>query len=234
MNFHTFTTYRFLLLVGCALVISGCTGNEPVKRSRSNSSSYYGRSSSSTVNKGSLYQLYRSVNVKQEILSRSARGRRNETMRPLYVTIHSTQNWSKGADALRHSLALRRGALGAIGWHYTTDEYRAVQHLPTTEQGNHAENYRGTGNKYSIGIEMCENPGNSRSATTDKTARLAAYLCHKHKIPVSRVVPHYKWPRRGYSKANKNCPHFLMDNGRPGRKWQNFLNQVNRYYKQAL
>ena len=174
--------------------------------------------------------LYAEVKVKKDYLSWRARGRSRKSMKPRYVTIHSTQNWSRGADALRHSLALKRGALGRLSWHYTVDEDRAVQHLPTTEQGNHAD-YDGPGNRYSIGIEMCENPGNSRYRTVERTAKLAAWLCYKHDLPVSRVVPHYKWPREGKRPPNKNCPHFLLDNGRPGRKWEGFLDKVENYYR---
>ena len=66
----------------------------------------------------------------------------------------------------------------------------------------------------------------------DRSAKLAAYLMVKHNIPLSRVVPHYHWPRWGKNPPNKNCPHFLMTNGRPGAKWQAFLAKVNRYHKQ--
>ena len=177
--------------------------------------------------------LYREVAVKRDFLSYRARGRTRRSMNPTYITIHSTQNWSKGADANRHSLALKRGALGRLSWHYTVDQYRAVQHLPTSEQGNHAD-YDGPGNKYSIGIEMCENPGNSRSATVERTAKLSAWLMYKHNIPISRVVPHYRWPRYGKRPANKNCPHFLLDGGRPGRKWQAYLEKVKRYHRQIV
>ncbi len=172
--------------------------------------------------------VYRQVNVRRDYLSYGARGRSRKSMSPRYITIHSTQNWSRGADANRHALALKRGALGRISWHYTTDDQRAVQHLPTTEQGNHAD-HDGPGNRYSIGIEMCEHPGNSRSATLERTAKLAAWLCVKHDLPASRVVPHYKWPRHGKRPANKNCPHFLLDNGRPGSKWANFVKVVDVY-----
>ncbi len=192
------------------------------------------QSGQAKTDKQKLQKLRNSIRITQQILPRNSRSRTRYRMTPQYITIHSTQNWKAGADALRHSLALRRGALGKIGWHYTTDEDIAVQHIPDNEQGNHAENYRGPGNRYSIGIEMCEHPGNSRSATIDKTAKLAAYLMHTYNIPLSRVVPHYNWPRRGYKVANKNCPHFLLNNGRPGRKWRNFLKKVNNYYKKAL
>jgi N-acetylmuramoyl-L-alanine amidase len=78
---------------------------------------------------------------------------------------------------------------------------------------------------------MCEHRGNSRSQTIDRTARLAAYLMVRYDIPLRNVVPHYHWPRRGTSRPHKNCPHFLMDNGHPGRKWRGFQDQVYRYYR---
>ena len=106
----------------------------------------------------------------------------------------------------------------------------AIQHLPLNVRGERAD-FDGPGNRYSIGIEMCEHRGNNRSITIDKTARLSAYLMHKYGIPLKNVVPHYHWPRRGRRPAHKNCPHFLMDNGRPGRKWAWFISKVNGYYK---
>ncbi|MGC6427814.1 MAG: N-acetylmuramoyl-L-alanine amidase family protein [Akkermansiaceae bacterium] len=179
----------------------------------------------------SASSLYRQVGVKKDYLSYWARGRSRKAMSPRYITIHSTQNWSRGADANRHSLALKKGALGRLSWHYTVDEDRAVQHLPTNEQGNHAD-FDGPGNRYSIGIEMCENAGNSRSDTVERTAKLAAWLMERYNLPVSRVVPHYKWPRKGKRPANKNCPHFLLNNGKPGAKWRAFQRKVESYHRQ--
>jgi N-acetylmuramoyl-L-alanine amidase len=126
-------------------------------------------------------------------------------------------------------LALKNSKLGKLSWHYTVDEKVAVQHIPTTEQGRHAD-FDGPGNKYSIGIEMCEHPGNSRSATMDRTAKLTAWLMKQHNIPLSRVVPHYHWPRWGRNPPNKNCPHFLLDNGKPGRKWNAYLAKIKKYH----
>jgi len=105
-----------------------------------------------------------------------------------------------------------------------------VQHLPDNEQGEHAD-FDGPGNNYSLGLEMCENRGNSRSATIERTAKLAAYLMHKHNIPIQNIKAHYHWPRHGLDKPNKNCPHFLLDNGKPGAKWNAFVNKINGYYK---
>ena len=215
-------------LLGLALAGCGNQNSENRASSSRRSPSFVSSPSSSPRSASSLLA---EVRLKRDILSHSARGRTGRPMTPRYITIHSTQNWSPGADSNRHALALKNSKLGRISWHYTTDDRQAVQHLPTTERGNHAD-HDGPGNKYSVGIEMCEHPGSSRAATMERTAKLAAYLMAEHNIPLSRVVPHYHWPRWGKNPPNKNCPHFLMTDGRPGAKWQAFLAKVNRYHTQ--
>lgn len=185
--------------------------------------------------------MMRQVNLKVDMVKAGTYGRKVvRPMSPKYITIHSTQNYT--ADAARHSLALKRGALrsaktrygnriGFLIWHYTVDDHVAIQHMPCSEQGEHAD-FHGPGNCTSIGIEMCENRGSSRAATLDRTARLAAVLMKRYNIPISHVVPHYHWPRRGKHPEHKNCPHFLMDGGQPGPKWRAFQGKVNSYYRQ--
>jgi N-acetylmuramoyl-L-alanine amidase len=187
-----------------------------------------------------LSVMYRSVNLKNDMVPRGTHGRKVfRPMRPQYITIHSTQNYS--ADAWKHSQALKNGALrspksrygnriGYLIWHFTVDDKVAIQHMPTNEQGEHAD-FDGPGNRLSIGIEMCEHRGSNKRATIERTARLTAILMKKNGIPLRNVVPHYHWPRRGKHPPNKNCPHFLMDNGRPGAKWRWFLSRVNDYYQ---
>lgn len=188
----------------------------------------------------SMSAMMRDIRLKMDLVPRGTHGRKVvRPMSPRYITIHSTQNWT--ADAWRHSLALKRGALrapkrrggnriGYLIWHFTVDDKVAIQHMPTSEQGEHAD-FDGPGNRYSIGIEMCEHRGSSRSATVERTAKLVALLMKKQGIPLNNVKPHYHWPRRGASPQNKNCPHFLLDNGRPGAKWRAFLGQVNYHYR---
>ena len=189
----------------------------------------------------SISSMMRQVNLKVDMVRKGTQGRRVvRPMSPRYITIHSTQNYTAGAA--QHSLALKNGALrsaktrhgnriGFLIWHFTVDERMAIQHMPTNEQGEHAD-FDGPGNRLSIGIEMCENRGASLSATVERTARLTAVLMKRNGIPLRNVVPHYHWPRHGKHPPNKNCPHFLMENGRPGAKWQRFLGRVNYYYRQ--
>lgn len=164
---------------------------------------------------------------------------KTRSMRPRYITIHSTQNFGSGADARTHANLLKRGgltsqnnSLGYLTWHFTVDAGSIYQSLPTNEQGQHAD-YEGTGNRQSIGIEMCEHRGNSRSATLDRTARLTAELMRRYNIPARNVVPHQHWQRIRYSDGKdlgqKNCPHFLMSNGKPGAKWDAFIRLVKKY-----
>ncbi|MEM6912106.1 MAG: N-acetylmuramoyl-L-alanine amidase [Verrucomicrobiota bacterium] len=180
--------------------------------------------------------LFTSLNLDQDMIVQGRKGRwKHRPMEPRYITIHSTQNYSQGADAHRHALALKRGALrgrnslGYLTWHFTVDESYVVQHLPTGERGEHAD-FDGPGNRYSIGIEMCENAGNHRGRTVDRTARLAASVAEAHDIPTSKIVPHYHWPRHRYTDSpHKNCPHFLLDNGKPGPTWKAFLARIDYY-----
>jgi N-acetylmuramoyl-L-alanine amidase len=194
-----------------------------------------GPSVTRTTGTASVAGLMRDANLKPDLVRKGTYGRRViKPMKARYITIHSTQNYT--ADAERHAVALKRGALrtgrknGYMIWHFTVDDRVAIQHLPTSEQGVHAD-FDGPGNKYSIGIEMCEHRGCSRERTLDRTAKLTAALMKRNGIPLRNVVPHYHWPRWGKNPPNKNCPHFLLDNGRPGKKWRAFLARVNYQYQ---
>jgi len=184
--------------------------------------------------------LLREVHLRSDMVARGTYGRKVvRPMTPRYITIHSTENPTAGAAL--HAQALKRGTLrsgmrpggnriGFLIWHFTVDDGVAIQHMPINEQGEHAD-FDGPGNRLSIGIEMCENRGNNWQATLDRTAKLTAYLMYRNHIPLCNVVPHYHWPRRGKHPPNKNCPHLLLTNGRPGAKWQAFLNRVNFHYQ---
>ena len=178
-------------------------------------------------------QLDGLVRVKSDLIGKGSYGRRwNRPMQPRYITIHSTQNYT--GDAYAHAKALKRGALrggvcGYLCWHFTVQDDVVIQHIPTNERGEHAD-FDGPGNRYSIGIEMCEHKGNDLAKTIDRTAELTASLMYHHQIPLQNVVPHYHWPRAGYKTPNKDCPHFLLEDGKPGATWNWFKSRVQRHY----
>jgi N-acetylmuramoyl-L-alanine amidase len=141
---------------------------------------------------------------------------------PTYITIHSTENFSDRASAKVHATALKRGALGSRAWHYSVDRNSIVQHLELDVRARHDP--QGDGDKYSIAIEVCENRDGDLIQALDRTALLLAHLMHEKSISIGNVVPHQHWA------PEKNCPHMLLDDGRPGEVWTEFKNLVQAYF----
>jgi N-acetylmuramoyl-L-alanine amidase len=168
--------------------------------------------------------------------------KRMAPMRPTYITVHSTYNQVRGADARAHARGLYTGnhtsthnSLGYLAWHFTVDDGTIYQSLPCNETGEHAD-YNGPGNRKSIGVEMCENRDGSWSRTMDRTARFVAVMMKEYNIPLEHIVPHYHWRMIRYDDrkdlGHKSCPHLLMDGGKPGRKWAAFKAKIERYRRQ--
>lgn len=166
------------------------------------------------------------------------------TMRPRYITIHSTANLD--ATAADHAYYLngkgkrsrnnpRFGRSGWVVWHFTADDRETVEHLLPTEQGDHAD-YGGVGDRRSIGIEICEFRSRSRQAAAiDRAARLTAALAERWNIPSRNIVPHKHWPRWDF-RYGKPCPRILLERDRRaqggwrlGANWKRFIARVNRY-----
>ena len=163
-------------------------------------------------------------------------------MVPAFITIHSTDNTARSADALNHARAMKNGLRARhnrahfLTWHFTVDDHAIYQSLPTTETGEHAD-YEGPGNRSSIGIEMCVNRTNDIAKTVDRTAWLTARLMRQYHIPLGHVVPHMYWRMIRYSDGrdlgHKQCPRILLDHGRLGAKWNAFLAKVALYARQT-
>ena len=84
-----------LLPLTLAAILAACSTAPPVSSSRSVSSG------AGSVSRG---QLYREVNVKKYYIRRGTYGRKyHRSMRPRYITVHSTQNYS--GDAWDHARA---------------------------------------------------------------------------------------------------------------------------------
>jgi N-acetylmuramoyl-L-alanine amidase len=179
------------------------------------------------------------LKITQNIISPERCGRPlHRPMRPTFITIHSTDNRSRSADALHHALAMNKGLRGRhnrtgfLTWHFTVDDHSIYQSLPTNETGEHAD-YEGQGNRSSIGIEMCVNRGNNPGSTIDRTAQLTARLMGQYDIALDHVVPHMHWRMIRYSDGRdlgfKKCPRILLDGGRLGPKWSAFISKVSFY-----
>ncbi|MEB8706802.1 N-acetylmuramoyl-L-alanine amidase, partial [Bacillus cereus] len=92
------------------------------------------------------------------IIPKGNRNRPAYSMNPRYITIHTTANQNAGTDARAHARYVNNGGgSSSVSWHFTVDDNRIVQHLPLNENGWHAGDGNGAGNRSSIGIEICEN-----------------------------------------------------------------------------
>jgi len=136
-------------------------------------------------------------------------------MDPKYITVHNTANTNKGANAEMHSRYLLNGAGGrVVGWHFTVDDTEIYQHLPLDEHGWHAgDGGNGTGNRKSIGIEICENSDGDFGKAVSNAVWLIQKLMEDHNIGIDKVVTHKHW-------SGKHCPRRLLD------QWHGFKKRL--------
>ncbi|WP_304956760.1 N-acetylmuramoyl-L-alanine amidase [Virgibacillus sp. AGTR] len=152
--------------------------------------------------------------IKDFIPKSQTNQRPGHSMKPRYLTVHGTANEKKGADAEMHSRYLHNGAGGrVVAWHYTVDDKEIYQHIPTNENGWHAGDGNGTGNRQSIGIEICENSDGDFNKAVKNAQWLIKKLMKEHNIPIERVVPHKHW-------SGKNCPRLLLN------MWSTFIDGI--------
>ena len=136
-----------------------------------------------------------------------------------YITIHNTDNYSKGANAKAHANYLKN-VNNKVSWHYTVDDTEVYHHLPDNEAGYHTGDGMGikSGNLNSIGVEICVNSDGDLRKATDNAVELVKKLMKKHNIPIENVVQHNYW-------SGKNCPRELR-NGNP-YSWEEFIKKVS-------
>lgn len=166
------------------------------------------------------------VQIIQDLIPKGRRNRPGYRLDPKYITIHDTANTQSGADAKAHANYVKSAAAAAIpaSWHFTVDDSVIIQHLPLNENGWHAgDGTNGTGNRQSIGIEICENRDGNRAKAEANAAWLVAKLLREFNLGLDRVKQHYDW-------SGKNCPRVLR--GRPGG-WEGFLAAVEAHLKPA-
>lgn len=159
--------------------------------------------------------------IVQRILSSGLRNRPGIKRTPKYIVMHNTAN--PGATALGHASYLenlgRDPNADPKSWHYTVDDVRIVQHLPLNEAGFHASDGRnGPGNRYGIGIEVCEFDEPERQKAADENAAwLVARLLRQYGWSLDHVKTHQEFA------PWKKCPRKLLP------KWEAWLDRVRHY-----
>ena len=131
-------------------------------------------------------------------------------MKARYITIHETANTARGANAENHAKYLYKqateGTFRTASWHFTVDDKQIYQHLPTNENGWHAGDGDGSGNRESIGIEISVNQDGDYNKALENAKRLAGYLMNKEGISADHIYRHQQW-------SGKNCPDILISRG---------------------
>ena len=142
-------------------------------------------------------------------------------MVPEFLTIHNTAN---NASALAE-ISFMIGNGDEVSYHWAVDDVQAIQGIEHNRNGWHAgDSGNGTGNRKSIGIEICHSltPGNPRYAKSeDNGAKLAAIILYQYGWGIDRIRKHQDW-------SGKYCPHRILDNG----NWEGFKGKVQAYLLQ--
>lgn len=135
-------------------------------------------------------------------------------MVPEFITVHTTRNLKKGANAAMHARYLKSIDTSKKCWHVTVDDKEGVQHLPfSVNAWSCGDGEEGTGNRKSIQIEICENEDGDFDKAVKHAQLLINRFMKEYKIPLKNVVPHKKW-------SGKDCPHVLLP------KWNEFIKGV--------
>ncbi|MGM9985828.1 MAG: N-acetylmuramoyl-L-alanine amidase [Bacillaceae bacterium] len=169
----------------------------------------------------------RTIPIKQSIVKISEKVRPGTPLKPMYITIHNTSNTNIGADAKMHADYLHNQAafnMRWASWHYSVDDKEIYQSLPLNENGWHAGDGEGPGNRSSIAIEITENRDGNYAISQENAAYLTAALLHTFHVPFNQIE---KWVVTHQSWSGKNCPATILNqpNGFHG-----FLEQVCNAY----
>lgn len=137
-------------------------------------------------------------------------------LEPTSITIHNTSNPSSTARNERSWLTNPSNTRTA-SYHIVIDEREAIEVIPLNEVAWHAGDggKEGSGNRTSIGIEICES-GNY-DVTLSNSVELVAKMLKERKWGVNRLKRHFDW-------SKKNCPRLMNQDG----KWTGWTQFVNR------
>jgi N-acetylmuramoyl-L-alanine amidase len=133
-----------------------------------------------------------------------------------YLTLHSTANPNSTAKNERAWLTNPTNTRIA-SWHLVVDETEAIEAIPLNEVAWHAGDSNGTGNRGSIGIEICES-GN-REKTLANAVQLVADMLKERKWGVDKLRRHFDW-------SGKICPRIMSANG--WAEWAKFKAEVEQ------
>lgn len=132
-----------------------------------------------------------------------------------YIVIHNTANSESTAQNEVDYLSNPNNT-SSTAFHIAVDDKEMIEAIPPTEIAYHAGDGNGEGNRYGIGIEICESGDVKRAES--HAAKLVAYLMKTYGIPLSHVKTHQDF-------SGKVCPRLMLDH------WETFLKEVETEYR---
>ena len=135
------------------------------------------------------------------------------SMTPEYITIHNTSNNASAENEIKYMISNNN----QTSYHVAVDDKYVIQAIPFNRNAWHAgDGASGTGNRKSIGIEICYSTGNVETFKKAEAncAKYVATLLKQYGWTTSRVKRHKDW-------SGKNCPHKTMELG-----WDRFVKMI--------
>ena len=157
------------------------------------------------------------MKIEEKYISSSLYGVKSPySMTPQYITIHNTAN-DASADN-EYKFMTSTNAKSTTGWHIVVDDVKAIYAVPLNRNSFHSgDGANGTGNRKSIGIEICysKSGGSRYTQAEENCVQLVASLLKKYGWGIDRVKKHQDW-------SGKRCPHRILDEGR----WESFKARI--------
>ena len=158
------------------------------------------------------------LQIKKSFIPKGRLNRPGLKMTPKYITIHETNNTEKFCDADFFANMLEE-TNSESSWHFTVDDHQIIQHLPLNENAWHcSDGEEGSGNRESIGIEICTYEGQDREKTLEAAVKLCQKLQREFNIPIENSKQHYDWD------LWTDCPFFLRKDG----NWTKFIDSISK------
>ena len=137
------------------------------------------------------------------------------TMKPEYITVHNTSNDASAANEVKYMISNNN----QTSYHVAVDEKEVIQAIPFNRNAWHAgDGASGTGNRKSIGIEICRSTGDVATfkKCEENAAKYIATLLKQYGWTTAKVKRHKDW-------SGKNCPHKTMELG-----WDRFVKMIQK------
>ena len=135
------------------------------------------------------------------------------SMTPEYITIHNTSNNASAENEIKYMISNNN----QTSYHVAVDDKYVIQAIPFNRNAWHAgDGASGTGNRKSIGIEICYSTGNVETFKKAEAncAKYVATLLKQYGWTTAKVKRHKDW-------SGKNCPHKTMELG-----WDRFVKMI--------